>query len=45
MSRFSNAANSPEETAANSVDNAGEIELVFDVTESADEISRVVQII
>ena len=38
-----NAANSLEETEAASNDDVGEIELVFNVTDSAEGISRVVQ--
>lgn len=38
-----NAANSPEDTAAASNDDVGEIELVFNVTESSEGMSRVVQ--
>lgn len=38
-----NAANSPEETEAASNDAVGEIELVFNVTDSAEGMSRVVQ--
>lgn len=38
-----NAANSPEETEAASNDDVGEIELVFNVTDSSEGISRVVQ--
>lgn len=39
----SNAANSPEDTEAVSNDDVGEIELVFNVTDSAEGMSRVVQ--
>lgn len=38
-----NAANSPEDSNAASDDGTGEIELVFNVTDSAEGISRVVQ--
>lgn len=39
----SNAANSPEDTEAASNNDVGEIELVFNVTDSSEGMSRVVQ--
>ena len=38
-----NAANSPEDTETVSGDDVGEIELVFNVTDSTEGLSRVVQ--